>query len=522
MSVFLIVLAALPRSGQAISKKFAIDETYAYTSIYRNDGIDIEAVQELIDQKKPANVEDFLSEIKRIYPEYFKQYILMYRSRSLQGSSFQEPRALVFGYSAKLVMSFNGSNRQRGGDRVEFLQFLPDTNSFELRELSFENATPKLSKANPPRCIKCHQSPQRQEVDPRPNWEPYNVWLGAYGGIRESFDEVPSETITRFETHKYDKDLRKYVVTGGEKVVIEEQALEKEQLDIFEKNKASHPRYKHLGEFDLGSLHHPGHLVLFSEALGTLNFRRMWRLIRQNPKVYEKYKYPLLHLLAKDRMELPSKVQDWHRKKVGFPMQVYIPSPPPGYGFNPGPPRNRPKTRFRTPFMQAIEFVFQGLGYDTSDWSTDFKTQGRYAFSDRLSLPGHRVKSLLRILNEIDPELVATDDIQIKAKIDDAFETMTFEEWQSLSQSQPDKTEQPLQQHCARCHESGAPFPYIPFTKKEELKAALKKKGYPRGSLLQEIIYRTGPHATIDKTMPPNVIISRDRREKFIQYLKNL
>ena len=55
------------------------------------------------------------------------------------------------------------------------MQFNEEQKAFEFFDLNFDTYPPKLSEINPQRCISCHHK------DPRPNWDRYFFWAGAYG-----------------------------------------------------------------------------------------------------------------------------------------------------------------------------------------------------------------------------------------------------------------------------------------------------------------------------------------------------
>lgn len=153
-----------------------------------------EDVVKIIKTKKPQTIADFLKNLKETYPKYFENYALMYKSRSPQGASFQNPRAIVYGASARLLMAFNGHKEQTGGATVEIIEY-SRTKGFLFREIGFVNEGYKgeeigrdefnlslsnkdimVTKANPTKCVMCHDI-----KNPRPIWESYFFWPGAYG-----------------------------------------------------------------------------------------------------------------------------------------------------------------------------------------------------------------------------------------------------------------------------------------------------------------------------------------------------
>jgi len=117
-------------------------------------------------------------------------YTLIHHSRSIQQGSVENPRVLLFGTDAKLVVAFNGSPDETGYDKLEILAFDEASETFEMRSIGFgEEVT--FSERNPTVCTACHRA------SPQPIWKDYGSanagdghgqWLGTYG---ESHDFVP-------------------------------------------------------------------------------------------------------------------------------------------------------------------------------------------------------------------------------------------------------------------------------------------------------------------------------------------
>ena len=74
----------------------------------------------------------------RKYPEYLQFNTLMYSSFSIQESSFEEPRAIVFGPDAQFIFTFNGNSKQLGGMSFESAEYSQESHSFKFREIAFK------------------------------------------------------------------------------------------------------------------------------------------------------------------------------------------------------------------------------------------------------------------------------------------------------------------------------------------------------------------------------------------------
>lgn len=139
-----------------------------------------ETERKLIEQGRIGSVEQYIAALPA---EWRANYVLVYNSRSLQGSSYVSPRAILFGRNAEFVASFNGDPAQRGYSAIETMEFDSRANQFLFREIQFPpvgnaagaSATVTISEPNPARCVACHDRPAR------PIWDLPPSWPGVYG-----------------------------------------------------------------------------------------------------------------------------------------------------------------------------------------------------------------------------------------------------------------------------------------------------------------------------------------------------
>lgn len=172
---------------------------------------------ELISNAKPQpdTVEAALKILKAAKPDYFNYYTLLPNSESMHGSSWQFPRALVYGGDGGMVTTFNGHKNQVGYGEIEVMCTDPKTSKFEFRDIIFPKEAEgdmlelTAEEAKQPfiigeaggkfgflrDCRDCHESPAR------PNWDTYNQWPAAYGAN----DDHP------FRKDSQDEDLYKRV-----------------------------------------------------------------------------------------------------------------------------------------------------------------------------------------------------------------------------------------------------------------------------------------------------------------------
>jgi cytochrome c553 len=132
-------------------------------------------------------MEDF---IKNLPPVLLSNYTLMHTSKSLHGSSYENPRAILFDEKAHWVVTFNGLESQSSGQMVEIMLYDPMTKTYGFHEIDFSNKV--TVNENPNRCLACHGS------EPRPIWDQYNQWPGAYGDNDDRFKIDEYEYLKKF------------------------------------------------------------------------------------------------------------------------------------------------------------------------------------------------------------------------------------------------------------------------------------------------------------------------------------
>jgi hypothetical protein len=127
-------------------------------------------------------------------------FTLAYSSQSLQGADHDNPRAILFGSDATLVLTFNGHPQQRRYDELEVLQFRTASREFELYSIKFGDEV-TFSGPNPAICLSCHGR------SPRPIWGGYdyeqtddNHWPGFYGSTHDApaSNDVERQAFVRF------------------------------------------------------------------------------------------------------------------------------------------------------------------------------------------------------------------------------------------------------------------------------------------------------------------------------------
>ena len=490
---------------------FSFADTYTLTTTGAVDTGDFTLLNDRIAKNNYAALEDFLRDWKSVRPEYFSNYVMAYRSRSLQHATPQFPRVILFNSNADVVMSFNGHEEHRGYQNIEMMRFNHDKDSFEFYEMSFKNNRAELSGANPVKCLECHQGSNRANVDPRPNWEPYNAWLGFYGSIDDS---------TKIMKSGFLKDR----VRDDERVLIVQQLESEDEwyAEFWRDFQPHNKRYVLLDPVDRVQQTEATINGELTNRLAALNYRRAARLITEQKEVFEFVKWTLW---ANSRCDgeffVADDVYQWLKQNT--------PNPEPTDGeIKYNPPIKRP-VRLRN--SHAINLLFEPFFVSTEDWSMDFKTGGRFAAFERFGLTGNPAPVVRKAFERHffrDQDFQNLNCEELKAKSLENFGSLEkVKAFVSQRQLQPavNTTKKPLIQRCISCHVDEASYstiPGIPFNDPARLKTMLNQGSYKRGTLMAEILYRTGSHAEQEDQMPPRGIPTADQRDELIRYLKGL
>ncbi|MBY0384887.1 hypothetical protein K2X05_06985, partial [bacterium] len=178
-------------------------------------------------------------------------------------------------------------------------------------------------------------------------------------------------------------------------------------------------------------------------------------------------------------------------------------------------------------FTDLVNMAIETFHVNTEDWSMDFKTGGRFAAFERFGLtndPRPPLRAALERVFSTDPDFKNISCKEAEQKSLENFSDLKKIQNFRSSMQMDRPPARPLIQRCISCHveDSGFVIPAIPFDSPEKLKNSLQRVGYKRGTLLQEIEYRTGAHAGVEDQMPPRGVASETQRKELIQYLKSL
>lgn len=479
-------------------KGSVLDPYYIRNAVPPEQEFTFEKLIQVIDQKKLTTIESVLAELPSHMMD--KNYVLMYRSRSLQEATPESPRAIVYTPTASFILTFNGGLKtQRGHDTLELIQFRQETQRFEFRELSFDGINqPKVSEANPQKCLTCHQSVTRKNIDPRPNWEPYNIWIGAFGSHNSDSNRKPIK-----------EDLAAKVLPQ-DREALEEQVHEAQYLQKYLNQIApQHPRFSLLKQFNS---HAPTDLT---QQLQVWNLLRVQRLVVEETAIYELYKeiYSLAMKcgLTKKMIE-DSPALQWH---VASKPKKY-------YDYYP--------IQTLESVSSALTLLFEPLGVDTSDWSMDFGNGGRFAFYERFGTPANTQKIARWAWLKSFPgaaeinEKTCEDLTSVSlAKIDQAFQ-QNKQQLMQIQNRVPKPSGRDILNRCMSCHVDRLDplAPKLPMDQPKVMATFLTQPFSFRGTLFDDIAYRTSDMATHKEQMPPNRRLSSEERSALLEELNNI
>ncbi len=195
------------------------------------EDLSFEDLKSILERHQFSRIEDLLKYLSQNKPKYLSRHTLGYASKSLHESSFENPRAIVFGSSAHFVISFNGSEKQRAYEMLEVMNFNKVTKQFEFYEIEFneKNSMTKPYKISENggqqgKCLGCH-------AEFKPIWSQYDTWPGFYG----SSDDYP--------VTMENKNAGESAFFG---LKVPEAVLN--QWLGFEKSMPKHSRYQYLGK----------------------------------------------------------------------------------------------------------------------------------------------------------------------------------------------------------------------------------------------------------------------------------
>lgn len=469
----------------------------------------------LIRSGSVRTIEETLAQLP---PELRANYTLAFSSRSLQAATPAAPRAILFGNDARLIVTFNGDPSVHGYDALETMQFEERSNSFHFREILFPatGGSADISADNPARCAACHGKPAR------PIWDSPPSWPGMYG-------------------ERYRAGLSKMEAAG---------------MAAFLASQSSDPRYRHLigarrfGDrstyvasphelYNGGTEDSPN--VRLSKLLSSMNVRSLVAELSAAP-AFMPHRYALLAAAEGNCGSPPSLFPARLQGVLSVAMANYSHSIATAASAQAAAKRMRRsslsdsyRAGVNASGLVALRFIAeQLLGLPRQRWSLALEADAVDLASPDGALTIDQV--LFERLATNEPQwrdlrsfrgLNATDAYCARLRLrslqelseyygaasDDAFRV-------AGRPPAPDAMRRPaLLDRCISCHD-GAVGPALPFGQPTALAARLTAGSYPRGQLIDEILYRLTPQAGAAR-MPldvtPTVAQQRELESYFLR-----
>ncbi|MCC6276586.1 MAG: hypothetical protein IT289_01580 [Oligoflexia bacterium] len=460
-------------------------------------------LQKFIQKGEYKTIESFLEALPA---ESKKHFTFVYQSRSLHGSSALNPRALVYLNRGKLVFSFNGSPEQKNFDKLEVMEFDQKESRFRFHEIVFPEGRLGAKhefNLNDSKCLHCHRQ------DPRPIWDSYDLWPGVYGSTDGKMQKGT------WELKKYQEFLNKNAKTGRYGNLHWD--FSKSPVYPFVVSRKLNYKFNSSPNEELG---------LF---ISLNNADRIIRLIRQSPN-YEKYKFWLFSFRGCFKFRPTEELLSGIRSASARGFKVRL-----ARHFDQYNTTNRKGfERFYPEEIAKAEVISQAFGISLEEWASGLEANS-YSFESAAgsSVESYVLPKLFEAVVDDTPELQALKKQKLSpAKFCESINKRREEElkanplatddWKSYYAQKGLSVEatRPIDR-CVSCHTGDHHAgPTIPFDSDSQLRVALQKGGYPRGTLYQEMKYRLKSKGA--DRMPLNEILSAAEISKIETYLANL
>ena len=478
---------------------------------------DYQALRDLIDHDHIDSIETLLAALPAPMRSH---YVLVFASRSLQQASLRDPRVILYGAEAHLMLSFNGDPGEAGYDAVETAEYEPRQARFRFREIRFLQSptgpTVQYSLPDPQRCTQCHGDPAR------PVWDASPLWPGAYGEqYRANLGSVERVGLQRF--------LAQQPTHPRYRLMLDAQRLA--QRGAFAPDA--------MLQYSGGQAEPPN--AEFSLLLARMNAQRVARELREQDQ-YGAYRYALLGAAEGDCgslaefLPVPDSLQVQQRRfrqaadaaRAAQDEAKQLRALPRTWGL-----RSLGRTGAGDSRLDAVRFLTQSrLGVSTQDWTLALEKDAHDSDPHDAQL----LASALRAdLAQSDLNIVPLHAAREGSTVDRYCAYLQERSRSTLSRvpgggspttvrdEAAGDTHAALQatvQHCASCHVGGA-APELPFGQPQALARLLDHGAYPHGHLVDEIMFRLSPQAA-GGHMPPDMNISVAQREVLSIYLTSL
>ncbi len=441
------------------------------------------ALKDFIESNDIKTIDDL---IEKLPSEMKSKPVFVYDSKSIQQSSFDTPRVILSSSKVidtknnSLFLAYTGNPKFRGGNTVEVMEYHGDEARFSFREIDF-NFGVKYSKENPQKCLICHQSTDRTDIDPRPNWEPYSNWPGVYGKDGGFFNDLKYYQRTEIMRADGRKEYKEY--------------------ENFKLKQAQNKRYKTL-TFDKRNASQES----LSNSLGLRNIERIKRIIKTDKKVPEVF-FEVAHFLSRCKTNPNGMSFSDLRNRLKLPFSERYAEIIPR--------TNLKETNYTGGTTGLIlDYFLTPLGLPVEDHSMTFGTFGSMGFEgDWLVTPSffpHEVfyfpkdEVSLKDCEALANDLLGNEEFKkFKTQIKDYYDNAPYPEHKEAKAI--------FKRQCMKCHVDGTEGPIIPFFNTD----LLKQDEYLSSEIIRRI-QTTDPHLK----MPLSGELTEDETHSIIKYLR--
>jgi mono/diheme cytochrome c family protein len=444
----------------------------------------VDVLTGLIRNRNARTVEEVLALLPS---ELRENYALAFASRSLQDATPSAPRAILYGGDARLIITFNGDAGKRGYDALETMQFDERSNSFHFRELSFPSGEGvKISEDNPARCAACHGRPAR------PIWDSPPSWPGIYGErYRAGLSKAEAVGMTAFLARQ-PSDPRYRQLIGAQR--FGERATYVASAHALYNGESSDPPNARL-----------------SKLLASMNVRSLVSELSSAP-AFSAHRYVLLAAAGGNCGSVTSFFPGSLQSALKEAMAVYEQSSAAAASVQEAAKRRRRASSsagYRAGVAGsdpiALRFVAEELlGFPRQRWSLALEANAfdlaspdgalslEELFFEKLAASEPELRDL-RSFRSFTTSDAYCGELRLRSEreLGTFYAAAGIERLRAAGRpGAAGDTERPaLLDHCIACH-NGNVGPALPFGEPAALGPRLRAGGYPRGRLLDEILYR--------------------------------
>lgn len=483
---------------------------------------DFQALQALIESRRLGSIEQLLAALPA---DLRSHYVLIFSSRSSQEATFRDPRVILFGSDARLMLAFNGNPAAHGYATLETAEYDPNDARFRFREIRFPGSAmaseqADISEVDPVRCQRCHGSPTR------PVWDASPLWPGAYGeryrsnltgaeraGLRQFLDQQPAHT-----RYRYLAAPERFAYRG---------TFAPEAKDVYAGEQREPPNAE------------------FSQLLARMNMLMIARQLRDQSG-FTGFRYALLGAAEGNCGDLAEFLPAVPRSRAGPALLEFMKVTDSADALQeqskqlralPGARGSKLFGAGSTPSstLGAVRFLAEAaLGITTRDWTLALE-KGTYDFSTPegdAALAG----ALRAAVAQDDPRIEELQSTREHSP-DDRYCSYLRERSRSVIAALPEidirhfieyqgsadggrSTPESLLGHCASCHVNGVGRP-LPFDRPPVLAPLLRLRASAHGDLLGEILFRLRPEAGAAR-MPRDLNLAPAQRDALSRYLVSL